>query len=378
MEKKKIYWCIQQLSSIGGTEMVSINLMNKLVEYCDITIISVAKIPSSIVYTIDNRINIESLNVDSSITRFDQYSLNYKHEHKYLKFISLAFQAFSTYTFKRSKYKRKIKNMVHDNILICSSLDNYFFAPKGITVYYHFHFNSLWFKNFINRFALRLCRKPNKYIFLSSSTQEDVCEMLKLDKSKTTYIYNPIRFASSLNLQNHNNTILFAGRFEYQKNPLLALEIASELKKGNLGFKLNMYGEGSLKPKMEEYILKNNLSANVSLYPPLIDFEPVLSTSDILLLPSRFEGFPLVKGEAMAFSCPTISSNWGKTIYEMLEEGKDGYIIDSLDPKDYAQKLIEYFSSKDDMKTMKQYSYNKSLALSYDAIIPLWKKLLGI
>ena len=44
----KIYWLVQQLDYIGGTEMVTSNIINSISDNYDINIISTAKIENNI------------------------------------------------------------------------------------------------------------------------------------------------------------------------------------------------------------------------------------------------------------------------------------------------------------------------------------------
>ena len=74
---KKIYWHIQQLDKIGGTEEVSIVLMNALAKYYDVTLICTSRISDKICYTIDKNISIFNLELPNDISIYDQYYYKY-------------------------------------------------------------------------------------------------------------------------------------------------------------------------------------------------------------------------------------------------------------------------------------------------------------
>jgi len=376
---KKIYWCVQQLNKVGGTEEVSIDLMNHLADKYDITLISTSEIEKDIVFSINPSIKTMSLNMPSEVARFDQYFALYFKKFHWIKLMKLLWETINSTFFKRHKIRKHLASLLKedDSLMICSALDSYWYAPKKGKVYFHFHFNSKVFFSLGNKLILLLSRKPDKYIFLSKSTLDIVTKKKPKIASKATYVYNPIRFAPELDLSYHDNTIIFAGRFAYQKNPLLALKVANALKEDNFPFKMKMFGQGSLLSEMEEYVKDNGLSSMVKINKTTNDFKSELKSSDLLLLTSRFEGFVLVKGEAASLSRPCISSNWGDTVYEMFHLGEDGFIVDSENPKDFAKKIEEVFSSKENLIRMKQKAYEYSKELSHEKILPVWEKILG-
>ena len=91
--------------------------------------------------------------------------------------------------------------------------------------------------------------------------------------------------------------ILFIGRFEDVKNPLLFVDIANWFeKKSLLKIKFEMYGEGSLKESIEKLIKKRK---NIKLYPFSNNIENILEKSHGLILTSKTEAFPMVAIESI-------------------------------------------------------------------------------
>ena len=129
---KHIFWCIQQLDRVGGTEAVSITIANELVNRYDVTLVVTAKSEKS-VFQIDPRIKIYSLGVDPKITKFDESSQYDISHFKFGKYIKLVNSTASAYVYKRNKYRNQLQKLLDDNpdsLMICSSLDNYLYAPK--------------------------------------------------------------------------------------------------------------------------------------------------------------------------------------------------------------------------------------------------------
>lgn len=61
------------------------------------------------------------------------------------------------------------------------------------------------------------------------------------------------------------------------------------------------------------------------------------SLADIFMLPSNYEGLPMVIIEAMSHGCPVVASNVGG-ISEIVENGVNGYVVNNA-AKEFAEKI---------------------------------------
>src|SRR5262249_40694673 len=68
-----------------------------------------------------------------------------------------------------------------------------------------------------------------------------------------------------------------------------------------------------------------------------------LSSADLFLLPSELESFGLAALEAMACEVPVIATNTGG-IPEVIDHGKDGFLVDPRDVKSAANHAIDVLS----------------------------------
>ena len=375
---KKIYWWIQQINRIGGTEMVTINLANELSKYFDITIISTVKTDGEIPYKMDENLKLMSLGIPKRCEQYDFYSHKYLSKGRIFSYLFLVIQIFFYYVLRRGHYRRLLqkKLLSEDATLICSSIDTYLLAPKKGRVYFHYHFSPDTFFG-RDKFLRKLSRKPDKYIFLSESTLKEIIQKDSSLNGHATYIYNPIRFDSVLDTSFNNNTITFVGRLSPEKGPFLALKIVEELKKRNFKFNFKMFGYGPLEEDVKKYIKDNNLENDVELHGYSSSIQDELLKSDLLLITSKYEGFGLALVEANAMSTPVITTNCSPSFLEILSVGKNGIIVDSESPSDFADEIIGLLNNKEKLKQMKEDSYKESLKLGKDKIIPKWIELLS-
>ncbi len=134
--------------------------------------------------------------------------------------------------------------------------------------------------------------------------------------------------------------ILFAGRLVRQKNPLLMVDVASELEAFGLDFRIHVLGEGNLEKEVREQIDGRGLAEKVLLHGPRPTIAPWLAAADVLLMTSAFEGVPYVIYEAMAMGVPAVAPALPGVV-ELLP-GNCGRIVSSVgDASQYASALAE-------------------------------------
>ena len=90
-----------------------------------------------------------------------------------------------------------------------------------------------------------------------------------------------------------NPVILYVARMNHQKNPFFALEIMHALNKEIPNVMMAYIGDGELKKDIEKYISERNIK-NISFMGIRDDVNQLMIASDILILPSLFEGLPIV------------------------------------------------------------------------------------
>lgn len=140
-------------------------------------------------------------------------------------------------------------------------------------------------------------------------------------------------------------TILNVAIFEDRKNQIFLLEVLNVLlNNGYDNFILKLIGyetEAGYLKKMARIIEKYGLKKHVEI----LDFTTELSIhyleSDIFVLSSKAESFPVVVLEALRFGLPVISTNVGG-VNEQVIDGFNGFLLDSLDYQGMAKK-IQYF-----------------------------------
>lgn len=99
------------------------------------------------------------------------------------------------------------------------------------------------------------------------------------------------------------------GRFTQQKNHAFLIEIFAELARRQPGARLLLAGQGPLMPQAEEQAARLGLSESIVFAGIQRDTPGLYSAMDCFLLPSLFEGFPVVLVEAQAAGLPCFVSS---------------------------------------------------------------------
>ena len=117
-----------------------------------------------------------------------------------------------------------------------------------------------------------------------------------------------------------------AGRLEEQKGHDLLLDALVTLYRQGLDFTLAVAGDGSRRGWLEQRALSLGLSPRVQFVGQLDDVGSLLAAADGVILPSRWEGLPLVLLEAMARGRPIVATAVGG-VADALEDGVSGTLV---------------------------------------------------
>ncbi|WP_034445869.1 glycosyltransferase family 1 protein [Butyrivibrio sp. AE2032] len=130
------------------------------------------------------------------------------------------------------------------------------------------------------------------------------------------------------------------GRFEKQKNFAFLIEIFYSYLKQHENAVLILVGKGSLETECKEIVEKYGISDKVLFLGERNDVPQLLQAMDVFVMPSLFEGFPVVLVEAQTAGLPCVISDTisnetdiiGETKYVSLDCGVDKW-CDAINDK---------------------------------------------
>lgn len=163
-------------------------------------------------------------------------------------------------------------------------------------------------------------------------------------------------------------TIGVVSRLEEIKGMDLVIPAFAEVRKHHPEVSLLVIGDGNLRSAME-------LQAEVSGVQQAVTFsgrqtqdrlQECYDKIDILLMPSRSEGFGLTAVEGMARGCVLVAADTGG-LPEVIREGEDGLLHRPEDSADLADKIKTLLSDRNRLACMSRSALQRASAFSREA-----------
>lgn len=120
---------------------------------------------------------------------------------------------------------------------------------------------------------------------------------------------------------------------------LMAMALVAKVH-GKQSNKLVIVGDGPLRRSLEHLAEEQGIAADTLFLGARADVFDVMSTFDILALPSLHEGVPMVLLEAMAVGVPIVASNVGG-IPEIVDNDKEARLVPPQNPQALAQAIAD-------------------------------------
>lgn len=99
------------------------------------------------------------------------------------------------------------------------------------------------------------------------------------------------------------------GRLSNQKNPLGLIDIFAEVLKRDKNAVLLSVGSGEMEEEVRKYARDKGIAESIMFLGRRSDTDGILSAADVFLLPSFYEGLPIVAIEAQAAGLPLVMSD---------------------------------------------------------------------
>ena len=185
------------------------------------------------------------------------------------------------------------------------------------------------------------------------------------EEGKVTVINNAIdldKFRYNLNVRNEirsklglsdNLVIGHVGRFNKQKNHEYIINIFLKVLEKNSKVVLLLIGEGELEENIKEMVKKNKISKNVRFLGVRDDVNKLFQAMDVFILPSLYEGFPVVGVEAQASGLSCIFSSRVTNLVKIINNVE--FIDLTNDYNEWVDSIfkISTFSRKDTVDSMR-------------------------
>ena len=365
----RILYVTDALAVWGGIERVLSDKMNYLVrEYgYEVYVVTADQGNHQIPFPLDERIHVKDLNI-----RFHQ-QYKYHGIRRLLKYKEL-----------ERLYRNRLKTIISEirpDVVSCIR-DGYASAVLDMNLSMPIIFESHAMRrdvkfekaSILHRFVTYLNRrkfkKLNKLVTLTNGDAHDWKKICK----KLTVIPNVVhlnesgQFSSCL-----EKKVVFAGRFDLQKNIGSLIEVWIIVQQRHPDWVLNVYGNGELKPYYEQKV--SEMKLNIHIHPAVPDIFNKYKESSMLLMTSLYEPFGLVLVEAMSCGLPVVAFNCPYGPADIITDGADGFLVEEGNIEAFADRVCMLM---DDFKLRKNMGKNaviSSKRYSDERIMPYWEHL---
>jgi glycosyltransferase involved in cell wall biosynthesis len=223
-------------------------------------------------------------------------------------------------------------------------------------------------------------RLLSKFVYkvaaVSNKTSDDLVQYIKIPRKKIVTITNGIigsEYKVAVHrerqpfhyLKSNGPVIGTVGRLVKEKGLTYLLKAMKIVLQSMPQAHLIIVGDGYLRNDLEKKAKIYNINEHVTFTGNRIDIPELLNLFDVFVCSSVSEGLPVVLLEAMAASCPIVSTDVGG-IPTIIDDHKNGLLVQPRNPLALASSIIEMLERKEDREKYVRNSL-KTFYGKYDA-----------
>lgn len=239
------------------------------------------------------------------------------------------------------------------------------------------------FSGGLKRLLSRICgalvyRVADERIAVSKGIATDAGKLfaMRMDRWKVIYNALPTRH-QDVDYQrtvpkSGTHRLLSVGRLSKEKGFDTLIKAVSLMPEVDLH--VSILGDGPCKNALSSLITQMKLDGKISLVGFVHDTAKYYAESDVFVLASRYEGFPLVLLEALAYGLKIVSTDCRVGPREVLKDGQFGILVPVDDPKALADAIRAILSRSIDSDRLRQraeeFSPKNFIDQHYSALLP--------
>ena len=201
-----------------------------------------------------------------------------------------------------------------------------------------------------------------------------------INKDKVIALNNPITFTideSSINFDKKENIILVVCRITNpQKNLTDFIDVWKEFSQKRTDWKAILVGDGESRKYIEKYVKRKGVE-RLQFEGNRENVQDYYRRAKIFCMTSSYEGWPMVLMEAMAFGCVPLVFDTFEALHEIIENGKDGFIIPPFDKEAMVETIMKLADSPHKLKDAALEGRKKISNFSVENIANQWEPIIA-
>lgn len=139
--------------------------------------------------------------------------------------------------------------------------------------------------------------------------------------------------------------------------------------------RLDLYGHGDQEQNLNSLVKDLGLTESVTVNGFLQNPGLIFDSAGISLLASMSEGYPLVVMESLSHGCPVVSFDINYGPAEMINDGKNGFLVPRDDEDSFVDRIVKLFSDQKMLFAMSECAYDLASQFNQDSFSHKWKEI---
>jgi len=171
-------------------------------------------------------------------------------------------------------------------------------------------------------------------------------------------------------------TLIAMGRLSEEKRFDILLKAFALIKDQYPTWRLVILGDGPLRADLESLRDQLGLSFQVQLLGVVKNPHQFLKKSDLFVLSSRYEGFPMALCEAMACGLPVISTEYHNGVRDIINDGVDGILVPVGEVDVLASAMDRLMRDNSERKRLGAKARDIILSFGLEKVMGRWEELI--
>ena len=349
----KLIYCIHSVCNPGGMERVLLNKVTYLVKNYgwDITVVTTDQKGKKSFYPFPKEVRMIDLDINYS----DDNSKN-------------VFRKIAGYLYRKQLHRKRLSTLLEKekaDIVISLYPSESSFIPdikdgskKVLELHYCKFFRLQYGRSgllgMIDKWRTKqdekIVSRFDKFVVLTNEDRGYWGDLRNIE-----VIPNAAMLVSNGYSDVQNKRVIAVGRLDYQKGfdrLLQAWKMVCQNDK-YADWHLDIFGQGEWKGMLQQMIDEAEMNNRVCINRPTVNIGEEYTKSDMLVMSSNYEGFPMVMIEAMACGLPVVSFDYKCGPKDIISHGENGLLVSNGDIEGLAVAM---------MKLMEDEAYRKRLS----------------
>ena len=366
--------------SFGGVEKYVATLANMLCTEHDVEIVSTYKIDPVPAFPIDERVKITYLMDDLKPNKKElKDAIKAKNVPAILR---EGMKAVKVLLKKKSVNVASLKGCDADVIISTRAFHNQLigkYAPAGAVKITGEHNHHNGNKEYIDT-VISSCKGFDYFIPIS----KELCDFYRAPMKEIGVETEYIRFCIDKNEEYtepalDSSCLVSVGRLSPEKGADDLVRVFARIAEKNPLAHLNIVGDGADYGKVKELVSSLGLEDKVTLhgFRDKKYIYSLLPKNALYLMTSHTESFGLVLLEAMSCGLPCIAFASAQGAHEIIENGKNGYLIKNRSIETMADEVCRLLSDKEELGKLSLGALNTADDFSYEKTKAAWLDLMN-